>query len=358
MGMRDKITRALGWTILLAAAPVALAACGSSSSGGSSTGASAASTPAATTTAATASAKPVRVAFFAFASANTLAAAEYKGIQDTAAKMNASVKEFDGKGNPQTQVNQLQTAATSGQFDAFVIFPVNGVADAPIVKQAIGKGIKVVATFSTIGKDANSLAPQVPGLSATVATGIDDSGKGIGELTAAACKGSSPCNVAYMPGLSSFFPEVLRLAAFKKEIGRTSSIKLVAVQQGQYAAQPAAAAAQNILQAHPDLNVIATSGDQMTVGAAQAVAAAGKSGKVKLIGDGASKPAVAAIRSGKWFGSYVLLPQTEGRLAAKYAIQAARGQSVPASTRSIALSPIGRLATKQTLGSFAGEWDG
>jgi ribose transport system substrate-binding protein len=341
--------------LALALAAGLVAGCGSSDDSGTTSSAGAGAT---STAAAPAADKPVRIAYFAFQSANTLSAAIHRGIADQAAKMNATVKEFDGKANPQTQVSQLQTAAASGQFDAFVIFPVNGAADVPVVKQAIDKGIKTVAVFSTLGKDANSLEPQIPGLTSTVATGIDDSGKAIGELTIDACQGADPCEVAYMPGQAAFFPEVLRLNAFKKAIAADPKIKLVAVQAGQYAPGPAQTAAQNIMQAHPDLDVIATSGDQMTVGAAQAVRSAGKTGKIKLIGDGASKPAVAGIKSGEWFGSYVLLPQTEGRLAAQYAIDAVRGKEVPAFTRSIDESPIGPVATKETVGEFAGEWDG
>jgi ribose transport system substrate-binding protein len=332
-----------------------VAGCGSSDDSGTTSSAGAGAT---STAAAPAADKPVRIAYFAFQSANTLSAAIHQGIADQAAKMNATVKEFDGKGDPQTQVNQIETAASSGQFDAFIIFPVDGVADVGPVKEAIANDIKVVATFSTIGKDANSLEPQVPGLTSTVATGIDDSGNGIGELTVKACEGKDPCEVAYLPGIATFYPEKLRLAAFKKTIGASPSIKLVATQSGMYAAEPAAKVAQNILQAHPDLAVIATSGDQMTVGAARAVDDAGKQGKVALIGDGASKPAIAGIKDGSWFGSYVLVPQSEGRTAAEYAIRAVRGETVPTSKLSIEMSPIGRLATKETIADFAGEWDG
>jgi ribose transport system substrate-binding protein len=227
-----------------------------------------------------------------------------------------------------------------------------------VVKTAIDNGIKVVSIFATIGRNPNDLKPQVPGLTSTVATEINDSGRRIGEMTIEACKGKHPCKVAYMPGIATFFPEVIREKAFKATIAKSPDIKVVATQQGQYAADPAMKATQDILQSNPDLDVIATSGDQMTVGAAQAVRAAGKAGKIALIGDGASKPAVKAIRDGQWFGSYVILPQTEGRLGAEYAINAVRGKSVPTFVRSIDKSPIGPVATKRTVGNFGGEWNG
>lgn len=331
----------LAVTALAAGAVVGLAACGSSG-GGSGTGGE----------------EEVRLAYFSFATANTLAAAQQEAIEKTAAKMNASVKVFDGKGNPETQLNQVETAANTGQYDAFVIFPTDGNALVPAVQQAIGNGIKVVSIFTTIGKDPNDLKPQVPGLTSTVATQIDDSGKQIGQMTIEACKGIDPCEVAYMPGVSTFFPEVVRQKAFEAAISAAPNIEVVATQNGDYAPDPAMKATQDILQSKPGLDVIATSGDQMTAGAAQAVKSAGKSDQIALIGDGASRQAVQAVRAGEWFGSYVILPKTEGELGAQFAIEAARGKEVPPFVRSIDKSPIGPVATKQTVDGFTGQWNG
>jgi ribose transport system substrate-binding protein len=338
--------RNLRWLVIPALATgavIGLAACGSGggSSGGGGTGGE----------------EEVHLAYFSFATANTLATAQQKAIERTAAKMNASVKVFDGKENPETQLNQVETAAATGQYDAFVIFPTDGNALVPAVQEAIANGVKVVSIFSTIGKDPNDLKPQVPGLTSTVATEINDSGEQIGRMTIEACKGIEPCEVAYMPGVATFFPEVVRQKAFEATVSKASNVDVVATQNGDYAPDPAMKAAQNILQSKPGLDVIATSGDQMTVGAAEAVKGAGKEGEVALIGDGASRQAVKAINAGEWFGSYVILPETEGELGAQYAIEAARGKSVPPFVRSIDKSPIGPVATKKTIDGFEGQWD-
>ncbi|MGD9734201.1 MAG: sugar ABC transporter substrate-binding protein [Solirubrobacterales bacterium] len=347
------MNRKLRWLVvpaLAAIAVVALAACGSSGGDSSSSGGGSSSSGGG-------GEEEVSLAYFSFATANTLAAAQQEAIERTAGEMNASVKVFDGKGNPETQLNQVETAANTGQYDAFVIFPTDGNALVPAVQQAIANGVKVVSIFSTIGKDPNDLEPQVPGLTSTVATEIDDSGEQIGRMTIEACKGIDPCEVAYMPGVATFFPEVVRQKAFEAAIADEPNVEVVATQNGDYAADPAMKATQDILQSKPGLDVIATSGDQMTAGAAEAVKSAGKAGEIALIGDGASRQAVKAIRAGEWFGSYVILPETEGELGAQYAIEAVRGKSVPSSVRSIDKSPIGPVATKQTVDGFSGQWN-
>ena len=81
---------------------------------------------------------------------------------------------------------------------------------------------------------------------------------------------------------------------------------------------PSENVAKNLLVAHPKLNVILSTGDQMTHGAQLAVQAEGLSGKVKLIGLGASTYAISAIRSGTWYGSVVTLPLASGALPCRF----------------------------------------
>ena len=140
-----------------------------------------------------------------------------------------------------------------------------------------------------------------------------------------ACAKLNPCNVVYEPGDNTLPAEVVRTGAFNAYLKKHPNIKVLAEQQGQYLAGPGRAAMQNMLEAHPDINVAASSGDQMTAGMAQAVKAAGDSGKVKLIGNGASVPGVAAVKAGQWYATVANVPYTEGYLAAEYAIEAAKG---------------------------------
>jgi ribose transport system substrate-binding protein len=93
---------------------------------------------------------------------------------------------------------------------------------------------------------------------------------------------------------------------------------------------------------------------QAIEGAQQAVKDAGKLGKIKLIGNGGSCQAVAGVRSGKWFATYIIAERSSGAKATELAIQSAEGKKVPASFDTRRLhNPIG---TKALLGSFKGQY--
>ena len=69
------------------------------------------------------------------------------------------------------------------------------------------------------------------------------------------------------------------------------------------------------------------------------------------------------MRDGTVMADTVLLPTSEGREATRLAILAALGEDVPSSVDSIELSPIGPVATMETLStpagmSFLGEYEG
>ena len=105
---------------------------------------------------------------------------------------------------------------------------------------------------------------------------------------------------------------MFRTNAINAYLKKFPNIKVVAEQEGKYLANTGRTAMQNMLQAHPDVNVAGSSGDQMTAGMEQAVKSAGLTGKVELIGNGASIPGVAAVRAGRWYATVANLPYTEG----------------------------------------------
>jgi ABC-type sugar transport system substrate-binding protein len=70
---------------------------------------------------------------------------------------------------------------------------------------------------------------------------------------------------------------------------------------------------------------------QAIEGAVQAIKAAGKTGKVKLVGNGGSCQAVKGVANGTWFATYALPETTSGAKATQLAIDAGNGKKVPAS---------------------------
>lgn len=302
-----------------------------------------------------ASDQPARIAFFA-PLVNGYIQAEYKGMQEGAEAEGGTVRIFDAKLDSNTQISQIEDAAASGNFDAFVIEPVDSTGVVRAVEAAHDAGIPVIALFTPIGPDLLKFEPQVEGIVSVIGQPIDQNGRDLGELTVEACEGKDPCEVAVLPGLLQLPDEKLRLDALNGVIAQHPNIEVVATQQADYLAEKGLSVTQNILQAHPGLDVVTTFGDQMTRGAEIAVRNAGKEGQVVLIGNGGGQFAIEAIREGRWLGAPVAVPHTYGVRTGELAVRAARGEDVPSSVITSDLSPIGPVARRDNLGDFQGEY--
>lgn len=315
------------------------------------------------TSAAAASDQPVRLAFFNPVAANAATAAAFEGIKETAAKMNAKVTSFDAGFDQNKQISQMEDATVSGQYDAFVVMPINGAVLVRPTEDAIAKGIKVVANWNNIGPELDSIEPQVPGITAVVAQSLGHEGKIIGNAIVRACEGKNPCKAVYMPGSFKQATETVRMNAAKAVVEEQPHIELKTSAEGGYLADPARKAAIDVLQANPDIDVFATPADQMVVGVLQAIEAAGKTEQIDVIGGSSTTKGVELTRAGKLVSDYVFLPKTQAAKAAELAIRAARGEEVPRSVDSSQMSPLGDELTPEILNTpegkkFKGEYTG
>jgi ribose transport system substrate-binding protein len=272
-------------------------------------------------------AKVKKVAFFGFAAANSFAQATWKGVQDAAKRNGVEAKFFDPNFDAQKQVSQIQDAITSHEYQAFVIQANDGNAVVPAIKQALKAGITVVGEFTPIGTRYDTIKPQVPGL-VFVGEAPTWNGDTLGKLGVQACGSLNPCNVAYLEGFKSLPLDNARTAAVKKALSKAKNVKLVASVEGGYTQASGLKAAQDVLQAHSDVNVLIGS-SQAIEGAQQAVKDAGKLGKIKLIGNGGSCQAIKGVLAGTWFASYIIAERSDGAKATDLGIEAANGKSVP-----------------------------
>ncbi|MFN8593182.1 MAG: sugar ABC transporter substrate-binding protein [Thermomicrobiales bacterium] len=303
---------------------------------------------------------PVSLAFFMASAANSYAQAQLEGVQEVAKKMNATVDTFDGKFDSQTQYSQLQDAVASGRYQGFIVSPNDGNAIVPVVEEAIGAGIVVGCILAPCGPSFDTLEPQVKGQLIYAGIPFKLNGADIGKLVVQACEGKDPCDVAYIPGLPQLPLEAARLEGFRSVVDPHANIKLTVTSAGEYLAETALPVAQDVLQANPEIDVIASSGDQMIVGAEQAVQDAGLVGKVALIGNGGSEIAVKAVQEGRWFGTAATYPRSEGEVATDYVIRAIRGEKIePVGLGSQDLSKgFGPLINQDNAADFKAEWAG
>ena len=315
-------------------------------------------TPAATPALDCATVEPINVAFFGFAAANGFAQATWAGVQEAAAEMCATARFFDPNFDSATQVAQIQDAITSGEFQAFVIQSNDGNSVVPVVEEAIEAGIVVVGEFTPIGSDYDSIEPQVEGMTSYVGTSIVANGEGLAELGVMACTelAVEPCQVAYLQGFRALPLDNARTEAVLAGLEAAENVEVVASPEGGYTQATGLAAAQDVVQANPDVDVIIGS-SQAILGAEQAVEDAGLTGQVALIGNGAPRQAVAAVKEGRWFAVWADAETSAGKEAASVAIRAARGEEVPSSVDTTKLLPTPFGTAENLPEDFEGQWD-
>ena len=259
---------------------------------------------------------------------NAFDGAELQGAKDNATRMKATVEPFISNFDAALQLQQCNQIVQSRSHDAIMIIPIDSVGMVPCVTAAKKKGIPVVATEIAIGPDHTTSEPQVPGQAGAVLTPVSKFGSELTATVISACAQTSPCNVVYLAGSFGVSIDAIAINDLNAAIQTHPNIKLVAQREVFWDGGLAQTAMQQILAQPPNIHVVATSGDQMTQGAEQAITAAQIANKPKLIGAGVGGYAVNAIRAGRWFGSFVVLPYDEGWFGAHIAIRSARGLKV------------------------------
>jgi ribose transport system substrate-binding protein len=337
--------RSAGAVLAVLAAALTVAACGSDSDSSST---STAKKPAANAN------KPVRIAYLSFAVANSYDAPMLAAAQTVAKDNNSTIKVFDANNDPKKQFAQLQTATSSGDYDAIIVQPIFGTGLITGVEEAIAAGKKVVNMDQILGKDLSTDQPQVEGLSGNVVFVPTQIGTKLGKLVTQACEEQSldPCKIGYLFDIKASALDVAIKKSFDEAISG-SPVKVVAQGESFFTPANGLKAAQNMLQAHSDLNLIVGS-DQGIEGAVQAI---GKK-KVILVGYGGSAAGIQGVAAGKWYGDVAQLPASEGRLAALAAIKAVRTGAKTGGQNPVAQLPAEGVVTKDNADQFTGEWPG
>lgn len=202
--------------------------------------------------------------------------------------------------------------------DVIVLSPVDSKGVKAVIEKAQKAGIKVI----TVDVPAN-------GVAVTSYIGTDNYTGGVkaGELMAKELGDKGKVAIIDYPTVQSV---VNRIDGFKKAIGEHKDIEIVAQQTGITRAE-ALAAAQNMLQANPDIQGIFGFGDDAALAAAVAVKSAGLENQVKVIGfDGMEEARNAVDTNPVMVGVIQQFPGEMGKRAVDTAIDVIAGKEVPA----------------------------
>ena len=121
-----------------------------------------------------------------------------------------------------------------------------------------------------------------------------------------------------------------RVRGFRDAIRDTPGITVVASQTANFEREQGFTVFQNMLQANPDMDLLFAASDLMALGAIEAIAAAGKTGKVRVIGFDALDDAKTAMAAGTMDASVAQFPYEMGKTAVESAVKILNGEKLPA----------------------------
>jgi ABC-type sugar transport system substrate-binding protein len=232
---------------------------------------------------------------------------------------NVKVTDQDSQ-NLQDQVAKAETFI-SQKVDALGLEPWEGAAIFPTLRKAKDAKIPVLM----VQDDAPGAVPQ--GLAITyIASDEEEGGRLVGVWLLKQLKGQG--KVAIIEGAPGDSPAIARSKGFLKAVSGTG-LKIVVRQTANWARDQGLRVATDILTANPDLNAIFAHNDEMAFGALQAIRAAGKAGKVILVGYNGTCIGIEAAAKGQFQAEGILFLDRVGREFVRQAVQHLNGKNVP-----------------------------
>jgi ribose transport system substrate-binding protein len=308
-----------------------------------------------------------KIGFFGFGKDNPWSQYMFKAVEAEAAEYGATAT-FVGPPsfNAQTEYQEIADVAVSKSFDVLVVVPIDGPTEAPAIKQAVAAGIKVVAVGFPAGADMLSTKLQVPGMVSQVLESLSGNAATMADGVISSCEGLKTCEVEVLWGVRALGFDKVKPPVFYAKIKDYPNIKLVCQTDANYTQDAGRTEAADCLQAHPDLNVIASQADESTRGAESAIKSAGRTfglgaKDIKIVSAYASTYGVAEVRAGKWVQTSYNRPQGMGRAGVRLGLLALQGKEVPTFVSQDDLDAAPSALTKPALDKLPrllGQWAG
>ena len=275
------------------------------------------------------------------------AAAIAKGFSDAAIRAGATPVVLDAKADVQKQANDIDDLVAQ-RVKGIAIMPLDSVVAQGWVDRIGRSHIPVAAVAALVGDPQKRKVTDVyPGLTALASQDEVAAGNAAGALAARLLPRDRVVKIAVIEGAAGF-PEVeQRARGFREGLERAGiSYAIVASQPGNWTSEGGEAACQNILAAQPNVDLFFNEADDMVIGCARAVRAAGST--ARLVGVGGSKLAIASIKAGAVDGTVCFKPEALGALA----FEALHGGGGKGRFLSYPIPPV----TRANVGECVGQW--
>ena len=249
-----------------------------------------------------------------------------RGAQEAADRLGvnlqvqAAERESDVDKQMQIVENMLQTG-----IKVLAITPSGSREIVSALVKAKNAGVPIVIVDTRLDPKAASDA----GVVAQTFIGSDnyEGGRLAGEYTIQATGGKA--KVGILEGIPGHETGDSRLRGYRDAVAKAPGIAIVASQPANWERDQGFNVFQNMLQAHADIDTVFAASDLMALGAIEAIAAAGKTGKIRVVGFDALDDAKKAIEAGTMAASVAQFPYEMGKAAVESAVKILAGEKLP-----------------------------
>lgn len=211
------------------------------------------------------------------------------GAEDAAEEMGVDLQIVDGNNDPARQVEAIENFITQ-QVDAIIVVAIDVEGIIPAVSAARDAGIPVIAIDARV---------DVPPANAFI--GVDNYGAGVeaGEYLVNYVNENMDGNarVGIVGALNSFIQNQRR-DGFLEVVEAAEGIEVVGTVDGQNVQEVALTAAENLVTANPDMDLIYATGEPALIGVIAAVESQAATDRVRVIGWDLTSQAVRGIDQG------------------------------------------------------------
>jgi ribose transport system substrate-binding protein len=246
-----------------------------------------------------------------------LQAASQAGVRLT---VQAAEREVDVEKQMQIIENLIQS-----KVSALCVTPSGSREIVPAIVKANRAGIPVVILDTRV--HPQTLQEAGGKVASFIGSDNFEGGKLAGEFIVKKLGGTG--KVAVLEGIPGHETGDSRLKGFHTAVDAHPGMQVVASQTANWERDQGYNVFQNILQSHPQVQALFACSDLMALGAVEAIAAAGKTGKISVVGFDAFLEAREAVLKGTMDATIAQSPSEIGRLAIENAALLLRGGKVP-----------------------------
>jgi len=238
------------------------------------------------------------------------------GAEAMAEEMGVEILTVDAQNDAAAQLSSVEDLLIK-QIDVLIVNPVDGNAVVSAITAAKDAGVPVI----TVDRAAEGIEVTSHIASDNVAGG-EMAGEFIAEQLG---KEGKVVELQGIPGTSAARD---RGKGFNQAMDKYPGMEVIARQPAGFDRAEGMTVMENILQGNPEIDAVFAHNDNMALGAMEAIAAAGRSDEIMIVGFDAVDDAREAVKEGKMAATVAQKPGLMGEMAVETAIKVANGEEV------------------------------